>query len=182
MNFQYETNRLILKVLTPDAAGSILPFQLNNRDTFEAYDGQKPDNFYTLQGQKTFLTFEHQKMLDQKSFRYWIMDKEYPSAIIGTISIQHITRGMFQSCLLGYKMDQANSNKGYMTEALNFLLPRVFNDLQLHRIEAYVKPDNAPSIRVLEKTGFTQECLVKDALLLNGVWQDHLRFSLIPRP
>ena len=48
MNFQYETERLNIRILSSDFAGKTLEFHKNNRSTFEKYDGEKPENFYTL--------------------------------------------------------------------------------------------------------------------------------------
>ena len=63
--------------------------------------------------------------------------------------------------------------------ALRVLLPSLFGELNLHRIEAACIPSNAPSIRVLEKCGFTREGLARRYLCINGVWQDHLLFGLL---
>lgn len=52
MNFQYETERLNIRILSSDFAGKTLEFHKNNRSTFEKYDGGKPENFYTLPYQK----------------------------------------------------------------------------------------------------------------------------------
>ena len=66
-----------------------------------------------------------------------------------------------------------------MTAALRVLLPTLFGELNLHRVEAACIPTNAPSIRVLEKCGFSREGLARRYLCINGVWQDHLLFGLL---
>ena len=66
-----------------------------------------------------------------------------------------------------------------MTAALRVLLPSLFGELNLHRIEAVCIPTNASSVRVLEKCGFTREGLARRYLCINGVWQDHLLFGLL---
>ena len=65
------------------------------------------------------------------------------------------------------------------TGALRVLLPSLFGELNLHRIEAACIPSNTPSIRVLEKCGFCREGLARRYLCINGVWQDHLLFGLL---
>ena len=67
MNFQYETERLNIRILSSDFAGKTLEFHQNNRSTFEKYDGGKPENFYTLPYQKSLLQCEYQMMLQQKA-------------------------------------------------------------------------------------------------------------------
>lgn len=182
MNFQYETERLNIRILSSDFAGKTLEFHKNNRSTFEKYDGEKPENFYTLPYQKGLLQCEYQMMLQQKAVRFWLFEKEHPDHIIGTMSIQHISRGIFQSCVIGYKMDAAYRDMGYMTEALHFLISFIFTELKLHRIEAYVNPDNNASIHLLKKLEFTAEGIAHGSAWIQGVWQDHLRFALMSGP
>lgn len=98
------------------------------------------------------------------------------------MSIQRISRGIFQSCVIGYKMDAAYRDMGYMTEALHFLISFIFTELKLHRIEAYVNPDNNASIHLLKKLEFIEEGIAHGSAWIQGVWQDHLRFALISRP
>ena len=182
MNFEYETRRLILKILTADAGEDVLCFQQNNRDIFEKYDGKKPDNYYTLRYQKTLLNYDFNMSIKQSAFRYWIFEKENPRRVIGTISIQRIERNIFQTCTIGYKMDRDFLRKGYMQEALTEIISHIFSDLRLHRIEAYVMPENTASIRLLEKLEFRNEGTAYESIFISGVWEDHLRFSLISRP
>ena len=67
MNFQYETERLNIRILSSDFAGKTLEFHKNNRSTFEKYDGGKPENFYTLPYQKSLLQCEYQDNAAAKS-------------------------------------------------------------------------------------------------------------------
>lgn len=182
MNFEYETGRLSLRILTADSAREVLSFQQKNRQLFEKYDGRKPEDYYTIHYQQKLLYFDLQMSVQQKAFRYWIFEKAHPSTVIGTISIQRIERGIFQTCTIGYKMDEGFQRQGFMTEALNKIISLIFSDLKLHRIEAYVKPGNDASIRLLEKMGFQLEGTACGYIFINGSWEDHLRFSLISRP
>ncbi|RVC51547.1 N-acetyltransferase, partial [Mesorhizobium sp. M4B.F.Ca.ET.088.02.2.1] len=40
-------------------------------------------------------------------------------------------------------------------------------------------PDNARSIRVLEKAGFRREGLLRSYLRINDIWQDHYLYARI---
>ena len=83
------------------------------------------------------------------------------------------------SCNLSYKTDRFNCNKGVMTEALTKAIDIIFNIYDFHRIEAFVHPDNTPSIRLLEKFNFFYEGVAKEYIMLKGQWCDHLRYALI---
>ena len=76
-------------------------------------------------------------------------------------------------------IDVGALGKGYATEAVGEIINLAFKTLQLHRIESYVMPRNTKSLRVMEKLGFMPEGLSKRCLEVDGVWEDHLRFSLL---
>ncbi|MGQ0453634.1 GNAT family N-acetyltransferase, partial [Bacillus sp. SS-TM] len=93
--------------------------------------------------------------------------------IIGCISFNLIVRGIYQSCVLSYKLDKAELNKGYTTEALRKAIQVAFGEFQLHRIEAPIMPRNLASIQVVTKIGFQYEGVSRKMLMVNGVWEDH---------
>jgi ribosomal-protein-alanine N-acetyltransferase len=66
-----------------------------------------------------------------------------------------------------------------MTDALRAILPFVFDELRLHRLEAACLPHNQPSRSVLTKVGFREEGLARQYLRINGQWADHLLFALL---
>jgi ribosomal-protein-alanine N-acetyltransferase len=103
--------------------------------------------------------------------------------LVGGLTLTNIRRGVAQAGSLGYWMGAAHARQGYMSAAVNTLVPFCFSTLRLHRIEAACIPDNAASVRLLEKTGFVREGYAKEYLCINGIWQDHLLFAHIrPSP
>lgn len=54
-----------------------------------------------------------------------------------------------------------HQSKGYGTEMLEIISDLVLNGWGCTRLQAMVAPDNAPSIRVLEKAGFQREGLLR---------------------
>lgn len=58
---------------------------------------------------------------------------------------------------LGYRLISSKWGKGYATEASRACLDFAFNELELQRVVAMVLPENAGSIRVLQKLGFQYE-------------------------
>ena len=53
-----------------------------------------------------------------------------------------------------------------------------FSVLQLHRIEVNIRPENGPSLRVVEKLGLRDEGLRERYLHIQGRWCDHRTFAL----
>ncbi|MEX0582488.1 MAG: GNAT family protein [Sneathiella sp.] len=99
--------------------------------------------------------------------------------LIGGITLGNIRRGVAQTGTLGYWTGQSYARKGYMFEALCGLMPVLFSEFGLRRVEAACLPSNIPSSRLLEKVGFSKEGLAREYLCINGVWHDHLLYALL---
>jgi RimJ/RimL family protein N-acetyltransferase len=69
--------------------------------------------------------------------------------------------------------------KGYGTEALHTLREYLFAERGAHRLEAMTGAFNSGAMRTLHRNGFTREGVLREALLVNGVWHDRVIFSLL---
>lgn len=179
MNSEYETERLMLKILKPDQAPQVLDFYLRDKELFEKYEFDRLPDFYTAKYQKQVLVFENKMMKQGSLYRFYVFRKEDPMQIIGTISFHHISQGYFSSCEIGYKFSSAFHHRGYACEAMRKIVGLIFDEIGLHRIVAWVQPDNEPSIRLLESVGFKREGICRDYLKLHGMWTDHAQYSLL---
>lgn len=183
MNFIYETDRLVLRVLRAEWAPAVLAFYLDNRDLFEKYEAIRPENFYTESYQKTLLNAEYNLAFRLSAVRFYVFRKDAPEQIIGSVCFRNIVRAMLQSCEAGYKFDARFHHQGYASEALQKGIDVMFREVKLHRIVANVMPSNEPSIRLLERLGFSCEGLERQSALIRGTWQDHARYALLnPNP
>ena len=90
-----------------------------------------------------------------------------------------MNQGVSYSCSLGYSLAEDGQGKAYMHEALEAAIHYVFDDLNLHRVNANYMPHNRRSGNVLKRLGFTVEGYARDYLLINGKWEDHILTSLI---
>ena len=178
MLLQYETQRLILKVLGPDYSNDVLRFYLRDRELFEQYEADRSPNFYTEAHQRTILQLEYGLTLKLAQVRFYVFLKEAPEKIIGTVCLYDISCGSSRA-EIGYKFSSAYHHKGYAIEAVEKLIDIAFSELNLHRLCAHVQEENIPSIRLLVGLGFEKEGICRDYLCLNGTWTDHLQYSLI---
>lgn len=176
---EYETERLLLKVLSPDALREVMEFQWRNRELFEKYEPTLPENFYTAEHQQALLKCEFQLALKMETIRFYVFLKSDPSQIIGTVCLHDIRRFAYSYCEIGYKFDMAYQHMGYAREAVAMVLSVAFQTLGLHRVFARVMPENTPSIRLLESLHFTEEGVERECIQIQGVWQDHIRFALL---
>lgn len=82
---------------------------------------------------------------------------------------------------IGYGLERAWCGRGIMTAATQAAVGYGFGVLGLHRIEAYVRTDNARSVRVLEHCGFLREGMLQDYHLEQGGWADFWVYGLLRR-
>ena len=113
-----------------------------------------------------------------KAYSFYIFNSQN-NAMLGGINVGNVRRGASQSAALGYWIGQPFSNQGYMHEALVVLIPSLFIDLRLNRLEAATLPENIPSRKLLEKIGFKEEGLMRNYLKINGKWRDHIIYGLL---
>ena len=109
----------------------------------------------------------------------FLVFRESDDVLVGGVTLANVRRGIVQAGTVGYWVGQPYAQQGVMTAALRVLLPTLFGELNLHRIEAACIPTNTASVRVLEKCGFTREGLARRYLCINGVWQDHFLYGML---
>lgn len=98
--------------------------------------------------------------------------------LVGQLTVGSVTRGAFQSGYVGYWVDRACAGRGVIPTAVALAVDHCFGPVGLHRVEANVRPDNAPSLRVLAKLGFREEARHERYLFIDGAWRDHLGLAL----
>lgn len=178
MESTYETDRLYIKILSPNNSLEVLEFLYNNKNVFEPFESKKPKDYYTDSYQKNMLLAEADAFSKLKYIRYYAIKKE-DNTIIGTVSFSNIIPKPFCSCSIGYKIDKAHQRLGYATELITCATKAMFSDFGIHRIEAYVLTSNIPSICLLESLNFTNEGISSKCIEVAGKYKDHYRYSII---
>ena len=176
---ELETERLLLRSPNPRLAFEVDNYLSRNCSFFTPYLPASFKIWPSIEERELELRLQSSSFQDATSIRFYLSQKEFPNKIIGDISFTNIIRGAFQSCFMGYKLGQQYNNLGLTTEALAQGIDYIFKDLHLHRIEANIMPRNQASIKVIQKLGFEEEGLAKNYLEINGVWEDHVHYSLI---
>jgi ribosomal-protein-alanine N-acetyltransferase len=109
------------------------------------------------------------------SLAIWLRT-EKGELFIGQITLGGIVFGAYRGAHIGYWIDQRYANRGYTSRAVRALTEFAFNELQLHRIEINLRPENAASRKVAEKNGYHYEGVRSRYLHIAGDWRDHLSF------
>ncbi|MBW2979183.1 N-acetyltransferase [Candidatus Woesearchaeota archaeon] len=124
-----------------------------------------------------FIRKTHYEMKKKSGYTFGIVLKEI-NKVIGVVSLIHINQ-KDKNAELGYWLGKKYWGKGLMTEAVKLMLKFAFEKLKLHRVYAGVFEENIASRRVLEKTGFKLEGVMRECRYKYNQWHNELRFSIL---
>ncbi len=102
----------------------------------------------------------------------------YNGELVGQISVSNVVFGALRSCTVGYWVDSAAAGRGITPTALALVTDHCLGAVGLHRVEVDIRPENAASLRVVEKLGFRREGFYERFLDIDGGWRDHVAFAL----
>jgi len=111
------------------------------------------------------------------AFQFVVVLKSAERAI-GTCLLFRFDEGSARA-ELGYALGRAYWGQGFMREALTALLDSAFGTMGLRRLEAEVDTANAPSARLLQRLGFTNEGLLRQRWMTNGKAKDVEVYGLL---
>ena len=99
-------------------------------------------------------------------------------ALVGQLTVSSITYGSLRSAAIGYWVSEHVAGRGITPTAVALAADHCFGVLGLHRVEINIRPENGPSLRVVEKLGFRDEGLRERFLHIQDRWCDHRTFAL----
>jgi ribosomal-protein-alanine N-acetyltransferase len=158
-----------------DEAELLLGLRIKNRAFLTPFEPYRPENAYTLSGQRQQIAADQDGFTEGKRFAFGIY---LGNELVGRVSLDNVVRGAWQNATIGYFVDQERNGHGIGTEAVRAAVDYGFKEADLHRVQAGVMPRNVGSIRVLEKVGFRFEGASVRYLQINGVWEDHNMYAI----
>ena len=89
----------------------------------------------------------------------------------------------FQPMATGGNINPGGGSYAIVDEDGRFTLKTVDGDKRgavvgKHRVEINIRPENAPSRRVVEKLGFREEAYHPRYMHIDGTWRDHLGYAM----
>ncbi|MDJ1113166.1 GNAT family N-acetyltransferase [Microbacterium dauci] len=104
---------------------------------------------------------------------------EYDGEVAGQLNVWGIARGSLSSATIGYWVGERFAGRGITPTSVALATDLCFDELRLHRMEICIRPENAKSLRVVEKLGFRYEGLRRRYIHIDGDWRDHYAFALV---
>lgn len=98
--------------------------------------------------------------------------------VVGQLSVSEVSGGALQSAQIGYWVSEHVAGRGITPVAVSLVIDYLFGVLGLHRVEICIRPENAASMRVVEKLGLRYEGRRSDYIHIDGAWRDHESFAL----
>ena len=173
-----DTDNLRLAVLRKSEAARVTEYLQNNRDFHKQFSQTHTDDYFTVSTQKKYLQYDCNSFLEGSLVPLWISLKD-DNRIIGRVSFFNFAYGGMMSCACGYHLDKDHTGKGYMTEALKSAMAFVFDEYKMHRIEAFIVPENEPSLNLVKRAGFHYEGKRNSYMHINGRYRDHEAFYIL---
>lgn len=170
--------RMYLKILSENDVYVFTQLLIRNKEYWSMYEPRFSDDYYTVDTQRDKIKRSLRAYREERELNFGIYLYE-TNQLIGHISLYNVKRLPFLSGFVGYSIDEGQIGNGYATEALSLVVDYAFQRLHLHRLEAYVSPENEGSIRTLEKNEFIREGLLRNLIYINGEWKDHYLYALL---
>lgn len=171
---QLETERLWLKQITPQDTDALFRLR-SDKEVMKYLDrplAKTPDEVLAL---INAITDTLQK---NEAITWGIFPKSNPDLFHGHIGFWQIQKEHYRA-EIGYMLHPSLQGKGLMSEAMTAVLAYGFQTMKLHSVEANVNPQNAASIRLLERFGFVREAYFKENYFYNGLFLDSAIYSLL---
>ena len=103
---------------------------------------------------------------------------EFDGELAGQLNVSSIAWGSVSSATIGYWVSERFAGKSVIPTAVALATDYCFFQMGLHRMEICIRPENEPSLRVVQKLGFRYEGLRRNYIHIDGGWRDHFCFAL----
>ena len=167
---ELRSGEVVLRTLRRSDGPAWREVRAANREWLRPWEGTSPDGHKPETAFGTMLRTMNAEMAAGRTVSFAI---EYQGHYVGTLTIGNIIRGSLQAAYIGYWIDHRVAGRGIMPTAVAMALDYGLGELGLHRIEISIRPENAPSLRVVEKLHVLLEGRRPRYLHIAGDWRDH---------
>lgn len=168
-----ETERLILREVTLKDAEDMLTY-LSDPDVVK-HMGLEP--YQTVEDVQSEIQW-YQSIVKEGSGVRWGITLRNSGKVIGSCGFLNRASKHFRA-EVGFELSKQYWGKGIASEALEAVVKFGFKHMELERIEALIEPGNTSSQKLVEKTGFVKEGLLRHYEYTCGKFDDLLIYSIL---
>jgi ribosomal-protein-alanine N-acetyltransferase len=110
----------------------------------------------------------------------WGITHKNEDRIIGTCGFHNYSKEHYKT-EIGYELAPEYWRQGIMTEVLRAVIKYGFEQLKLNRLEAFIDPDNISSRKLLEKSGLSEEGLLREYFFEKNIFVDAVIYSILKK-
>lgn len=103
---------------------------------------------------------------------------EYQGEVVGQLNVANILYGSVSSGTIGYWIAKKAAGNSIVPICVAMAIDYLLDQGGLHRVEIDIRPENAASLRVVEKLGLREEGLKQRYIHIDGAWRDHRIFAI----
>lgn len=123
--------------------------------------------------EERFLKYCQQQFEEHKLWPATILVDGKPAGMFDFHNIDHDN----QHCEIGYWLGKDFQHNGVMMKVVRRATEIGFDELQMHKIVIMAVTENTASQNVALKAGYSQEAILKEYLLGNGLFHDAVLYS-----
>jgi RimJ/RimL family protein N-acetyltransferase len=133
---------------------------------------------YTEADAREFFAAQDEARLRGAELSFALVAPSDPAVVIGGSSLHEIQLDQGRAAV-GYWVASAARRRGVASHATRLMARWAFGRLGIARLELTCAPDNAPSMGVAERCGFTREGVLRSHVAFRGGRRDTVVFSLL---
>jgi len=142
--------------------------KIRSSDQFAVFQGLSDEQVIKYYGAEYHSYADTKAQLDwfdlqlrTKTGIWWGITTQEIGTLLGTCGLYNLQE-VHRKAELGYWLMPSYWRQGIMRKVLTTILHYGFQEMQLHRIEAYVETENRASFNLLQQLGFRHEGTLKD--------------------
>ncbi len=140
---------------------------------FAIYDNEKVFQYcgiipkHNIQTVQKMISHFERDFTKRNRVKWGIFYKDQPDSLVGIIEAMDFNQKV-NMVTIGYYLAEDYWNKGIATESVQTICKFLFDEANINRIQAEVMPMNDTSKKVLLKSGFMKEGLLRQATFWSG--------------
>ena len=169
---QFDTANLRLRPFTAEDAGAVFAYWSSDSG-WERFNASVPSDFTQRDAERFVVEMSARNREDRPN---WAV--VHRGVVVGVVSLTF--EQDFGIAVVGYGVHGGLRGRGLVVEAARAVIEQAFaNHPKLQRIRAHTDAENTPSMRVLEKLGFTHEGTLRSNQFVKGRFRDEAVFGLL---